>query len=202
MLPLALMCAVCGREEQNLMRCGQCLSRINSGSECQNKDFKYHAAQCKRQNIILKVDLFPKFITKPPITRTISCPAVSNFTELHNAIQVAFGWSNKHHYAFDVFGPRESKASQSRLANPDFRIGDLNWMDEDSESEDEDWDYACFATAKDGNQTSLFEVFDDPNTQTKNVLYEDHKRGMSYGTRGDGWKHNIKLVGRADFTSY
>ncbi|CZT06242.1 uncharacterized protein RAG0_12036 [Rhynchosporium agropyri] len=25
---------------------------------------------------------------------------------------------------------------------------------------------------------------------------------MSYGTRGDGLKHNIKLVGRADFTSY
>ncbi|MCJ1376774.1 hypothetical protein MMC20_008019 [Loxospora ochrophaea] len=56
-------------------------------------------------NYVLEIHLNPDEIKDPPITRTISCPSLAVFHELHQAIQIAFGWANDHRYDFKTFDP-------------------------------------------------------------------------------------------------
>lgn len=41
-----------------------------------------------------------KGITKPPVWRKVAVPADFTFHQLHNVIQIAFGWKDYHLYAF------------------------------------------------------------------------------------------------------
>ena len=45
-----------------------------------------------------------KEISKPPVWRTILVPSNSTFNQFHDAIQVAFGWTNTHLYSFSERG--------------------------------------------------------------------------------------------------
>ena len=54
--------------------------------------------------------------TKPPIWRRLRLPASTTLAQLHQVIQVAFGWQDAHLHAFEVGGRRYSR--------PDFELGD------------------------------------------------------------------------------
>jgi hypothetical protein len=41
----------------------------------------------------------------PAIWRTLSCPAVATFKQLHRALQIAFGWATTQTYDFKVKDP-------------------------------------------------------------------------------------------------
>ncbi len=58
-----------------------------------------------RQNYLLSIHLEPNEITNPAVKRTLSCPATTTFYELHEAIQVAFGWSTTHTFDFKTIDP-------------------------------------------------------------------------------------------------
>lgn len=77
----------------------------NLGKSCQSKDWEAHKLSCKRQNYLLKVHLHSEEITKPPIYRTLSCPADSTFEEFHEALQIAFNWAGTHTFDFMVKDP-------------------------------------------------------------------------------------------------
>jgi hypothetical protein len=53
---------------------------------------------------------------KPPIWRRLRLPAATTLAQLHQVIQVAFGWEDAHLHAFEVGGRRYSR--------PDFELWD------------------------------------------------------------------------------
>jgi Plasmid pRiA4b ORF-3-like protein len=53
---------------------------------------------------------------KPPIWRRLRLPASTTLAQLHQVIQVAFGWEDAHLHAFEVGGRRYSR--------PDFELWD------------------------------------------------------------------------------
>jgi len=59
-------------------------------------------AHCKRPNYILRFHLCPDKINNPPIWRTLSCPADATFQDLHEALQIAFGYASTHTYDFRI----------------------------------------------------------------------------------------------------
>lgn len=57
------------------------------------------------ENYIIEVDLDPDSFQECglyPVTRTLSCPARMNFDELHNALKLAFDWTWRDDYRFEV----------------------------------------------------------------------------------------------------
>jgi hypothetical protein len=54
--------------------------------------------------------------TRPPIWRRLRLPAATTLAQLHQVIQVAFGWEDAHLHAFEVGGRRYSR--------PDFELWD------------------------------------------------------------------------------
>ncbi|TVY58731.1 Uncharacterized protein LCER1_G002034 [Lachnellula cervina] len=172
---MASACAVCGKSGARTLRCGRCSSRVYCGAQCQKKDWRTHKAECKRQNYILKIDLHPRFITNPRVTRTLSCPATATFASLHQALSIAFGWANTHIYEFEVFNHNDMRGRESRFSGgePMFKIMEIN----------EDFD---------GAKVTLLDILDDPKTKGKTIHY-------CYDF-GDGWEHVISCTGRADAT--
>lgn len=103
-----------------------------TGPQCQTEDWPTHKTECRRQNYILKVDLLPRFITNPRISRTLSCPATATFATFHQALLVTFGWVDTHLYDFDIFDYNRAMGRENRLSGPEpiFKITDLNTVDE------------------------------------------------------------------------
>lgn len=76
-----------------------------TGSGCQKQDWPNHKLDCQAQNYILEVKLCPEDIVDPAVTRTLSCPAPATFEELHEVLQVAFGWASTHTFDFLIKDP-------------------------------------------------------------------------------------------------
>lgn len=58
-----------------------------------------------RPNYIVKFQLAPEIIVDPPVTRTLSCPPKMSMYALHEALQIAFGWTERHSFQFDFEQP-------------------------------------------------------------------------------------------------
>jgi hypothetical protein len=91
-------------------------------------------------NYVLKIDLAPGQITSPRITRTLSVPAKTAFLQLHDTIQVAFGWSDSHEYLFSILNT--TKLSQNNNCTADCILNLTDWSstgppDEESDDPDE-----------------------------------------------------------------
>jgi hypothetical protein len=146
-------------------------------------DWSTHKSECKRQNYILKVDLLPRFITNPRITRTLSCPANATFDALHKAPQAVFGWTNTHLHHFEVLnhsdikGHERPKISRASL----FKIADLSTERSGSAS-------------RDSSKTRLFKVLDHRETKGKIIHY-------NYDSI-NGWQHVISCIGNTAATSH
>lgn len=113
-----LSCSSCKKPqsevEQALKRCGKCQKAFYCSQECQKTDWSSHKRVCVSkadeeaalaQNYLLKVQLKPGDIENPAIWRTLSCPAIATFEQLHMALQIAFGWATTHTYDFKVKDP-------------------------------------------------------------------------------------------------
>ena len=88
-----------------------------TGKDCQSADWSTHKSACKRQNYLLRVHLCPDDITDPQTFRTLSCPADATFADLHEALQIAFGWSSTHTYDFKIKDPVAEAAHAAEEAN-------------------------------------------------------------------------------------
>lgn len=86
------------------------------GKECQASGWPTHKSKCKRQNYLLRIHLCPNEITNPAVFRTLSCPADSTFEDLHEALQVAFGWATTHTHDFKIKDPVEEARREIREA--------------------------------------------------------------------------------------
>jgi hypothetical protein len=161
-------------------------SPLHIGPQCQKEDWPTHKAECKRQNYILRVDLFPRFIINPRITRTLSCPATATFAEFHEALLVAFGWANTHIYDFDIFDHTDTRGRENRLAGgePIFKITNMSTVE----------DFGFGPPNRDSSKVTLFKILDDPKTKGKTIHY-------NYDF-GDGWEHVISCTGRTDATAH
>ncbi|TVY90517.1 Uncharacterized protein LAWI1_G004397 [Lachnellula willkommii] len=206
---MATTCAVCGKTGASTLRCGRCSSRVycgnaneadirdKIGAQCQKKDWRTHKAECKRQNYILKIDLHPRFITNPRVTRTLSCPAAATFASLHQALIVAFGWANTHIYEFDVFNHSDVRGRESRFSGgePMFKIMEIieDFDEAFDESDYESDDESSGSSNPDSAKVTLLDILDDPKTKGKTIHY-------CYDF-GDGWEHVISCTGRADATA-
>jgi Plasmid pRiA4b ORF-3-like protein len=159
---------------------------LHAGTKCQKEDWPAHKAECRRQNYILKVDLDPESIKNPRITRTISCPATATFTAFHEALLVAFKWSNTHLYDFDVFGRTEHVRFSGQ--GPLLKITDLDTLEDDF-----DFDYGMPKPPnRDSSKVKLYKVLDDPKNGIIVYNYDF----------GDGWEHVITAIGRTAATAY
>ena len=111
-------CTTCSKEptpEQKLLQCGRCKTAAYCSTDCQKTDWPTHKEQCKRPNYIIRVRLCPDVdemswrlratITDPPVERTLSCPSTATFSQLHQALQTAFGWATTHTYDFAILDP-------------------------------------------------------------------------------------------------
>ncbi|KAH8589799.1 U1biquitin-specific peptidase-like protein [Bisporella sp. PMI_857] len=183
---MSTQCAFCGKTSIKLLKCGRCTSCSYCGPQCQKKDWPTHKVKCKRQNYILRVDLHPRFIINPRITRTLSCPATATFAEFHEALLVAFGWANTHIYDFDVFDHSDTSGRENSFSwgEPIFKITDISTVE----------DCCGFGPPyRDSSKVTLFKILDDPKTKGKTIHY-------NYDL-GDGWEHVISCTGRTDATA-
>ncbi|KAJ8068190.1 hypothetical protein OCU04_003760 [Sclerotinia nivalis] len=181
---MATECAVCHNRDVKVLRCSRCRSREYCGKDCQTRDWPTHKASCKRQNFILRVDLSPRYLVNPRVTRTISCPATASFADLHDALQVAFGWKNCHLHHFEVLDHNEIMGSESILSPRSilFMISAPEMLGEEATAE----------PIKRSSHTLLHQVLDGKATRGKTIHYQ-----YDYG---DNWEHVIICGGRADPT--
>ncbi|OJJ48538.1 hypothetical protein ASPZODRAFT_14669 [Penicilliopsis zonata CBS 506.65] len=138
-----------------------------------------------RQNYILKVDLLPRFISNPRITRTLSCPATATFATLHEALIIAFGWSNTHLYDFKVYNHSDARGREHRLAGPE----SLLTITDTSLNGD-----MMMGPTRDSSKVKLFQVLDNSTTKGKTIHY--------LYDLGDGWEHVVTCTGRSDATQH
>lgn len=104
------------------VRCSQKSSTIFStnlmaGSDCQKQDWPNHKKDCRAENYVLEVKLYPEEIVDPPVTRTLSCPAAATFMELHEALQVAFGWASTHTFDFKIKDPNAEQPPELSIVD-------------------------------------------------------------------------------------
>ena len=129
------ICSICNKtadEGKKLLQCARCKDRLYcgmfsrppiarpnpiAGKDCQSADWSTHKSVCKRQNYLLKVHLCPDDISDPQVFRTLSCPADATFEDLHEALQIAFGWASTHTYDFKVKDPVAEAANAAEHAN-------------------------------------------------------------------------------------
>ncbi|KAF7865940.1 hypothetical protein EAF04_006104 [Stromatinia cepivora] len=182
---MATECAVCHNRDVKVLHCSRCRSRQYCGKGCQTRDWPTHKASCKRQNFILRVDLSPRYLTNPRVTRTISCPATASFADLHDALQVAFGWRNCHLHNFEVLGHNETMGSESILS-PRSILFIISAPDMLGEGATATYPIKC------SSYTLLHQVLDSKATRGKTIHYQ-----YDYG---DNWEHVIICGGRADLT--
>lgn len=117
--------------------------------------------------------------TNPTITRLLSLPPSLTFDKLHHVLQISFGWTNSHMHDFNVslvddekINPMGPRPCLSIYPNPDNMPVDLR---ENSKAESE---------------VNLADVYEKPEWKDRaEIEYEyDH---------GDGWNHQLALLGRA-----
>jgi Plasmid pRiA4b ORF-3-like protein/Domain of unknown function (DUF1841) len=108
---------------------------------------------------------------KPPIWRRLRLPASTTLAQLHQVIQVAFGWEDAHLHAFEVGGRRYSR--------PDFELWD--------EAADEDKARLRDLAARPG--TRLRYTYDFGDSWEHDVRVEDI-------LPSDGLPHAVCLTGR------
>jgi Plasmid pRiA4b ORF-3-like protein/Domain of unknown function (DUF1841) len=108
---------------------------------------------------------------KPPIWRRLRLPAATTLAQLHQVIQVAFGWEDAHLHAFEVGGRRYSR--------PDFELWD--------EAADEDKARLRDLAARPG--TRLRYTYDFGDSWEHDVRVEDI-------LPSDGLPHAVCLTGR------
>jgi Plasmid pRiA4b ORF-3-like protein len=114
---------------------------------------------------------------EPAVSRLLSLPPTTTFAKFHEILQVSFGWAHCHMHAFQVQWITEdgwSPALMSLSASP----LEFEYMNDHKEA---DW--------------TLADVYEKPEWKGKvRVTYEYDM--------GDGWEHDVCLLGRQEPASW
>ncbi|KAI9721231.1 MAG: hypothetical protein M1812_002392 [Candelaria pacifica] len=173
-----------------------------------------------RQNYLLSIHLEPKEIANPAVKRTLSCPATATFDELHQAIQVAFGWASTHTFDFKVKDPNAPRVEdeddsesmlntirtlESGMQTTTPRRNLLRIIEKGEGGVDTNGVAGFRVDSSFGNlrrhaqtpektskELKLYEVLDDAN-------YRDCPLEYEYDF-GDAWTHEIEVIGREEPT--
>ncbi|KAK4233289.1 plasmid p 4b orf-3 family protein [Achaetomium macrosporum] len=196
----------------NLLLCSRCRKARYCSQDCQAASWPSHKQDCRRQNYIIKVQLFPGKITDPEVVRTISCPAEASFWDLHVVLQLAFGWTGTHAYDFAVMDPdfrvsadplqdllRMTASGPPRITADMPREYELRLVDPTfppnrrAIDRMHEWQRKHpRMVEKQADQWALWKVFDSAKYRGKQVIY-------MYDF-GDKWEHYLTVEGRADVT--
>lgn len=126
--------------------------------------------------------------SNPMITRLLSVPPSLTFGQLHQALQSAFGWTNSHMHSFrvEIDPPSESR----ELSFP-----------------------KTVLTLQSARSLENFgfgrEIVDESKWTLRNVIEKEEWKGKPVASKadlritykydmGDGWEHQIQLLGRAE----
>jgi hypothetical protein len=155
----------------------------------------------------------PKDITSPPITRKLSCPGSATFQQLHEALQIAFGWASTHTYDFKIKDPN-AKPEALPLSEHIVRAGRMTstgWKFNGARqnllrvTEGVTISIDRLHNMRRGHaqtpevspaKTMLSKVFDK---MEKRKEYEGAGIEYEYDF-GDGWIHEIEIVGKETAT--
>ncbi|CAG8983247.1 hypothetical protein HYALB_00002683 [Hymenoscyphus albidus] len=220
------VCASCNSRETSskLLRCQKCKKVAYCNKTCQLSDWPSHKPSCKAPNYILKIHLCPSDITSPPVFRTLSCPAAATFKNLHYAIQIAFGWANIHTYDFKIQDPNaEPEAELSLMEFVRRKTQQLVVTNKHRAALEELPRQNFLRIIQDTPRGHGFGVLGGPvdmmhnqdrmHSQTPEVLSSSIRlcqvfENKEYGAGeiqveyeydfGDGWKHEIRIIGRRD----
>ncbi|KAK4208180.1 plasmid pRiA4b ORF-3-like protein-domain-containing protein, partial [Rhypophila decipiens] len=141
----------------------------------QRESWPSNKAVCIPENYVLRVQLLPGEIVDPPVERTLSCPARATFYQLHQALQVAFGWASTHLFEFSTKG----NSHQLSIGDPNHDADGFGPIDRGTER-------------KSSVRYKLCKYFEDEKFKDQILMYE-------YDF-GDGWEHYITVVNRAPAT--
>lgn len=208
---------------ESLKWCTKCKQALYCSRECQRTDWPSHKQLCvskaeqeaaSADNYLIKVQLMPGDIENPAISRTLSCPAVATFEQLHRALQIAFGWATTHTYDFTVKDPDyDPKEDEEDMATMIRRITASYY--EGQQSSTEPRQNLLRITAKSQGWMGPFGAVDNmhsgrrshPRTPEKSsdklrlfeVLENAQYRGNDIEYEydfGDSWTHKITVIGR------
>jgi hypothetical protein len=224
-----LSCSSCKKSQsdvsQRLKRCAKCQKALYCSQQCQRTDWPSHRRFCvsraeeeasRAENYELKVQLGPGDIDNPAIWRTLSCPAVATFEELHWALQIAFGWATTHTYDFKVkdpdYKPEEHEEDKDAMiqrliatlhrgqqahnaprenllriiARPQVGFGAVDDVYSGMQSHPQ-------TPEKRSDKLKLYEILEDARYRGSGLEYE-------YDF-GDGWTHAITVIGRTNHST-
>ncbi|CAF9927753.1 MAG: hypothetical protein HETSPECPRED_006672 [Heterodermia speciosa] len=140
----------------------------------------------------------------PMISRTLSVSPNLTFEKLHRALQIAFGWANSHMHTFTV------EISSSIPRSWPKRVLYL----QNTTYDDDDFDIGIVPKPQSEAAWTLRDVYErqewthkahdaEPGAEPEKLNMEDAEKGLRLGITyeydmGDGWEHQIILMGRAD----
>ncbi|KAI4263441.1 MAG: hypothetical protein L6R42_001413 [Xanthoria sp. 1 TBL-2021] len=123
----------------------------------------------------------------PTITRILSLPPSLTFAKFHQVLQIAFGWANCHMHAFNV----EIMLNERGIPRPVLTLQRTFDGDED--------DLDFWPKPRNERNWTLRDVFErkewdlEDGTKTTGQIHLRYEYDM-----GDGWDHQIVLLGRAE----
>lgn len=191
-------------------------AELMTGSNCQKQDWPSHKKDCMAENYILEVKLCPGRIVDPPVTRTLSCPAAVTFAELHEALQVAFGWSSTHTFDFKIKDPNATPPPELSLLEyiQKMQASDLSGGEQDPGPRQNFLRIIQYAVPPkwSGGAIDMMHNRSRVHPETPEIVASKVRLGkilekykgapMEYEYDfGDSWEHEISVIGRAPATS-
>jgi hypothetical protein len=119
------------------------------------------------------------YIEDPAVERLLSIPPHFNFLQFHRILQIAFGWASCHAHSFNVqIADDDTPFERDLLVIQPQPMLMIEGLEEKASAD-----------------VTLEDIYEDPRFEGKaKVVYNyDH---------GDGWEHEITLIGRPTPTSH
>ncbi|KAL8916009.1 MAG: hypothetical protein Q9208_008740 [Pyrenodesmia sp. 3 TL-2023] len=124
--------------------------------------------------------------SNPMITRLLSVPPSLTFGQLHEALQVAFGWAGCHMHSFRVEIENPSQSRKASLPEEVLTLQSAEHIDE------------LGRKTVDENKWTLRDVIEKEEWEGKPVASKADIHITYEYDMGDGWEHQIQLLGRAE----
>jgi len=117
---------------------------------------------------------------EPTIMRLLLVPSALTFGDLHDVLQITFGWANCHAHSFTVSRVPKEEETNSESGHMLFTLQPSDTLDSDTEFDE-----------RDEAEYTLADLYDSetyPDGVDVSYTY-DH---------GDSWEHSIEFLGQAD----